>query len=279
MINLSVFNQSRQIMPKTLPKELTSYDFLKTFAVVFMIIDHIGWYFFPEDNWWRVVGRLCVPVWFFLIGYANSRDLSPRLWMGAFILFCGDLIAGQYFFPLNILATMIIVRLFIDQIMERSLHTTNTFWAINTLLFLLILPSGMLFEYGTQGFILAILGYLMRRRHELPEQKDLINTYFAFAMGSFVAMQFILFNLTEPQLITLIAGLLLVMGSLYVFKAANYPKLTKKLPRPLIWVFQFGGRRTLEIYVAHLLLFKALGMYGDPERFTFLEWGWFFTGL
>ena len=32
------------------------------------------------------------------------------------------------------------------------------------------------------------------------------------------------------------------------------------------------GRYTLEIYVAHLLLFKALGAMIDPERFQLFDW-------
>ena len=47
-------------MPKVLPRELTSYDFLKTFAVVFMVIDHAGFFFFPDNDWMRVAGRLSV---------------------------------------------------------------------------------------------------------------------------------------------------------------------------------------------------------------------------
>ena len=35
---------------KQLPRELTSYDFLKAFALITMVIDHTGYYFFPEQR-------------------------------------------------------------------------------------------------------------------------------------------------------------------------------------------------------------------------------------
>ena len=73
-------------MTKNLPRDLTSYDFLKAVAVLLMVIDHVGFYFYPDQQWFRVFGRLCVPIWFFLIGYARSRDLSLYLWGGMILL-------------------------------------------------------------------------------------------------------------------------------------------------------------------------------------------------
>ncbi len=266
-------------MSKPLPKELTSYDLLKTFAVVFMVVDHVGFYFFPDDNWWRVAGRLCVPVWFFLIGYANSRDLSPRLWAGAVILICSDILAGLYFFPLNILASMLIIRLSIDGLMQRALRSVSHFWAVITMLFLLAIPSGMVFEYGTLGFILAIFGYLLRRRDELKlKYKELLNHYFAFSAVAFIGLQSVLFGFETPQPMALTAGIMVVMGALYMFKPVTLPKLTEKMPRPFTWLLQLAGRRTMEIYVAHLLLFKILGVIYQPERFALLDWDLFYMG-
>ena len=80
---LSPFVTRYYMASKTLPSSITSYDILKTFAVLTMIIDHIGLYFFPDEMWWRVIGRLSFPVWLFLIGYAQSRDIPKLLILGA----------------------------------------------------------------------------------------------------------------------------------------------------------------------------------------------------
>lgn len=264
-------------MTKPLPKELTSYDLLKTFAVVLMIVDHIGFYFFPDDSWWRVAGRMCVPVWFFLIGYANSRDLGPRLWIGAAIVAASDVGAGLYGFPLNILATMAIIRLLIDPLMERAMRSPSHFWGVNTMLFLLIVPTSFVFEYGTHGFILAIFGYLLRRREELTN-KELINHYYAFASVSFIGIQTVLFGFEQPQPMVLAIGILAVMAMLLTFKPAVLGRLTAMTPRPLVWLLQLTGRRTLEIYVAHLLIFKIIGIIVSPERFDPFSWELFYKG-
>src|SRR5687768_12599522 len=117
-------------MKKTLPKDITSYDLWKTFAVIFMVFDHVGFYFHPDEMGWRIAGRLCVPVWFFLIGYARSRDIGPRLWLGAGILVVANAVAGMAVLPLNILATMIIIRISIDAIMDRALVSKKLFWPV-----------------------------------------------------------------------------------------------------------------------------------------------------
>lgn len=262
-------------MPKVLPKDLTSYDFFKTFAVILMLVDHIGFYFFPENLWWRVFGRMCVPVWFFLIGYAQSRDLSPRLWIGAALLVAGNFIAGMSIVPLNILATMIAVRLIIDPLMKHTLRKPSAFWAVMTMMMFLIIPSGVATEYGTQAVIMAVYGYLLRHRDELPDAQKFITQYMVFAMVSFVVFQFFVFLFPEPLFITLCFGIMAVMGALYFFRPVTFPKLTQAMPGPFVWLFRLMGRRTLEIYVFHLLLFKGLALWLEPDRFVLLDWKWF----
>lgn len=63
---------------RMLPREVTSYDLLKCAAVIIMVIDHVGFYFYPENLWFRAVGRIGFPVWFFLVGYARGRDIPPQ---------------------------------------------------------------------------------------------------------------------------------------------------------------------------------------------------------
>ena len=75
-------------MPRTLPKDLTSHDLLKAFAVIIMVIDHAGYYFFPDQEWWRAIGRIGFPIWFFLVGHARGRVISRKLIIGAGLLAC-----------------------------------------------------------------------------------------------------------------------------------------------------------------------------------------------
>ncbi len=253
---------------------LTSYDFLKAFAVIFMIADHVGFYFFPEDTWWRVAGRLCVPVWFFLIGYARSRDTGLRLWIGAALLAAGGMTVGMSVFPLNVLATMIIVRVILDPLMGAISRSRLLFWAACVFMALLALPTEEIFEYGTQAILMAMVGWLARRRDEWELPRQTREQYFIFALTSFLVVQFIHFGFDSTQFTILCFGILGVIGGLLYFKPRTYPRLTARLPRSVVFLFQVMGRRTLEIYVTHLLLFKALGLMLFPDRFQLFHWTW-----
>lgn len=253
---------------KELPREITSYDLFKTFAVISMVADHVGYYFYPDEMWWRVAGRLCVPVWFFLIGYARSRDIGPRLWIGAGILVAANIIAGMTIFPLNILATMIVVRLSIDVIMDRALVSKKLFWPVMVVLLAAVLPTSMAVEYGSQAILMAAFGYLVRWREQL-KYPELVSQYFVFALATFVFTQAAMFAFSETEALALSFGILTVMGGLFFFRPVTYPRLTAGLG-PLAALFRFTGRYTLEIYVAHLILFKAALLLNG--RLTAFDW-------
>lgn len=264
-------------MTKEFSKDITSYDLMKTLAVGLMIVDHIGFYFYPEDNWWRVVGRVCVPIWFYLIGYARSRDLGPRMWIGGALLIAGDMVIGHYVLPLNILFTMIIMRLAVDPLMRTAIRTPQSLAPLGALMLTLGLPTMALFEYGTIGLILTATGWLARHESDPDVQaslsRDTINYYWLFAYIAYVIMQVITFGFDQPQFMVMAAGVFFSFGLIYFFKPATYPGLTKGLGS-LAGVLRFTGRRTLEIYVAHLLLFKGLALLTQPDRFHLFQWKW-----
>jgi len=134
------------------------------------------------------------------------------------------------------------------------------------------IPSYQIAEYGTQALITAIFGYLVRHRDELSDKKQ-VDYYMIFALVGFVAIQQLNFGFSLPQFLFVVGGTMAVRLVLYYFKPRTYPVLTGKLPAPATFFVQFCGRRTLEIYVVHLLLFKAAGMALDPARFAFLGGG------
>lgn len=258
---------------KVLPRDITSYDLLKAFAVVIMIIDHIGFYFFPEALWWRAVGRIGFPVWFFLVGHASGRDLPAKLLWGIGILTVGNILSGMPLFPLNALMTIALIRLVIDPVMAFALRSKLNLWGVGGVLFLLAIPTSMLSEYGTMALITAMFGYMVRHQDEIKND-EMIVQFMLFALLAFVVLQYLVFSFSVPQIAFVAFGTAIVRLRLYYFEAASYPEMTQKLAAPLRAVIQICGRRTLEIYVVHLFVFKMLAMALGIEDFGFLDWKW-----
>lgn len=55
---------------------LTSYH-LKLLAAATMVVDHVGVVFYPDDDWFRIVGRISFPlfVWLLVQGEAYTKDV------------------------------------------------------------------------------------------------------------------------------------------------------------------------------------------------------------
>lgn len=262
-------------MVRRFPSDLTSYDLLKTWAVVAMIIDHTGYYFYPEDDWFRAIGRLCVPVFFFLIGYANSRDLGPKMWIGTGILLAANVVTGLYVFPLNILATMLFLRIVIDRVMQATLSDYEKFTGFLLIVVFLTLPSEAAWEYGTMGLPIAMYGWL--RRH--PDRTGFLNPLGValvgvFAMGFYAFAESVLFGLDRAQTLFVALGSFGLFGVMAAFRPVTFPRLSGVLPAPASGAVRLMGRYSLEIYVVHLVIFKFAALLMGDERF-----GWFDVSL
>ena len=60
-------------------------DWLKTAAIILVAVDHFGYFFIDNSDWWSVFGRLAAPSFFFLMGYAHTRTV-PFLWIWLAVL-------------------------------------------------------------------------------------------------------------------------------------------------------------------------------------------------
>lgn len=277
ILSLRLLRMDGVCMGKVLSKELTSYDLLKCVAVIIMIIDHVGYYFYPDILWFRAIGRIGFPVWFFLIGHSTGRDMSVVFLGGAAALTGMNFVAGMDILPLNALVTIMCIRLILDETMRQMLVNKAAFIGLLIMMFFLIIPTGIFVEYGTQALILAVFGYVVRHRPEVSgfkSPKDVITLAMVISLMSFVIMQQMMFMFDMAEMLFMGTGTLIFCMILQSFKPISFPALTQKVPGVVRWFIQFCGRRTLEIYIVHLLLFKAAMMIIMPEAYGFMEWSW-----
>ncbi|MEM7617877.1 MAG: TraX family protein [Pseudomonadota bacterium] len=252
-------------------KELTSYDLLKLLAVITMIIDHVGHYFFPEVSEFRAIGRMSMPIWLFLVGFANTRELPPILWGGAFILLASYLVAGNPILPLNILFTIIVARAVLDTFAKIIFKNTESFLFGVTAMVFLAIPTSALFDYGTLALMWALFGYLCRYQTEMELSSKKLLGFLGVTTIVYLMYQQVFFMFESTSTLMMTISVSISAAVLYNFKAQALPDLTTKLPNLLNSFVKFCGRKTLYIYVVHLILFLAIGFFTQPERFGFFD--------
>jgi len=233
---------------------LTSRDLWKSLAILWMVIDHIGMYFFPEELWWRTIGRLSAPIWFFFAGYSSPSKRYP---IELFFL-CGLLTVSKWWLgysalPINILATILMCRAFIHLI-EVYFHKQPE-WTVYLLLAIWYLPTTLLFEYGSVALIVAYAGYCVRLHPRKPQ------TFIAMALAFFTytLIEGHAIGYSPVQFVVITSGVALELWSLWHFQAKRFATgNTQHLTAPLRYI----GRNTQYIYVLHVMLFMWLA---DPS--------------
>lgn len=258
-------------MNKPKPQDVTSYDIIKAVAVVIMICDHIGYYFYPDNLWWRAVGRIGFPVWFFLPGYAQGRGVGKSLWVGGLMLVAGNLIVGLPLLPVNALFTIIMIRLSVDSITKLVHRQEPLFWGVCLLLILLYVPTNAFAEYGSLGVLFGLFGWLVRNVDKVENGVRKKTRFGIFAFLTFLILQQWMppsgFHFSPAQFFVMAFCTAGTCWALFNFRAENYPGFAVRAGKPLTWLTKFLGRRTLEIYVFHLLLFKAILLCQYPQNF------------
>lgn len=255
-----------------LTTNLTSYDFVKCVTLIFMLIDHTGAFFIPDDPWWRVFGRLGFPAWFFLAGFSDSRSVSKELWIGAAILIAVTMILGMNIFALNALVSYICIRIFMTPHYQRYFSSWELLLYVTFAMTLLAYPTNHIFEYGTLAFMVAMMGYATRHKDDISIGKSGRIVFFSAVIIATSIIEINLFNFDMEQGLTCVALLSVAAVILFHFKRAEYPQLTQQFPKPLTSLIQFCGRYTLEIYVIHLVLVRTyVFFFMNDGRFEFME--------
>ncbi|MDH8676942.1 TraX family protein [Fusibacter bizertensis] len=145
-------------------------NFIKMFAIITMLIDHIGKILYPDVLILQIIGRIAFPLFAYciVVGVLYTNDVKQYVLR---LALCG--IVSQPFYVLafdtdwlvsNIFLTLLVGVLVIQTIVERR-------WI---LLGLLIVFSGVSnIDYGLRGILLMIVFYVFR---ENPRKSILMST-------------------------------------------------------------------------------------------------------
>lgn len=151
---------------KNIKRPLNLYDILKVLALVCMVIDHVGYFLFPELIWMRRVGRIAFPVFLFLVGYNHSYRRRRSLWIWWAVVQLGlrwSMTQGIWGYGgtiwINILLAIAVTRVLL---WVASRHR----WAVVLVYIVgayLLWESVEVVEYGTMSLIRWCAGYGIRR--------------------------------------------------------------------------------------------------------------------
>jgi hypothetical protein len=243
--------------------QLNSHNLLKFAAIFLMAVDHIGRYIFPEQEWLRLLGRFSAPIFLFLVGYSLNYKSKKDIffWAGLLIIYTG--LINHQIFPLNILVTIILARLFLSWADKREYLQTQ----ILVILLVLVIWWALtffIFDYGTQGFTFAVCGYLVAKGWHNMQTK----IFFVAIIVFYIATQraFMEFNIVQILVLTL--GICTLFWYFYNYKLTTY-KYSGLLKSPVIFV----SRYSLEFYVIHLIILQGISAFViDADKYQTFKW-------
>lgn len=156
-------------------------------AMLTMLIDHIGYVFFPDEMLWRTIGRIAFPIYVYALvqGHlhtSNKLKYGIRLFMIALV----SQIPYELAFDttrFNVVGTLLIAFLvmnILDRISSKILSGA------------MILLFGTLmqvfpFDYGAYGLILVLL-FRYLSSHELVLAHVILNVVYLFSNNSILQM-------------------------------------------------------------------------------------------
>lgn len=249
---------------------LNTIDLAKFFAIILMVVDHFGFYFFPENLWFRAIGRICVPIWLFFTGYSKpgSQNFQIAILAAILVLFRGWNLFPV--FPVNILFTILICRIYSTSIAKFcSLENGSVLnlFVIFVALLVWYLPTGYLFEYGTLAFMFTICGFLQKKK---PHH---YNTIVSFVVTTllFIFIEIQRFAFSNQQIIVMSIGVMLVMWLLcnMKLKAVTY---AKEMPIIFRNSIRFVARNSLYFYFLHIVIFVILSKILLPNKYIVFRW-------
>jgi len=246
-------------------------DWLKFAAIIFVAIDHFGYFFVVDNEWWSVWGRLAAPTFFFLIGFAQSRTVPLRwILLGGLLTLLEFWNTDDGWVTPNILFSLALVRILRPYVLDLLQRYSWITFALLVSVLLIILPSSaQLVDYGAEGWLWSLFGLCqrihadsasttfrqdqvqtlnsMRRRTTESDLMRLIAGLFAASI--YVWQEQLEFVFSNIHLAGCIIGVSILSIALLNFR--RRPSFVQP-PTPIAQVLLFIGRHTLEIYAIQL---------------------------
>jgi hypothetical protein len=236
-------------------RPVTTTDVWKFLGVVFVLVDHYGFFFDNDQDWWRVFGRLAAPIFFFFVGFARTRRVPGRwLVLGVLLTVAEAWTEDFEKFDLNILLNFALVRLALPVVEQRIMPFPGRTALLALGIILLIRPVQPVMEYGAEGWLWALFGLSHRLALESATPRAL---WTRNALAGLVAPVYMIAEIIDYEFrLTTGAALVLCVAALAAalvrFRRSD---LRQQPPELVAALLRFTGRYSLEIYAITLFAF------------------------
>jgi hypothetical protein len=253
-------------------------DWLKTAAIILVSVDHFGYFFIENDQWWSVFGRLAAPPFFFLMGYAQTRTLPLNwIWFGVILTLLESWNADWSWVAPNILLSLALIRVARPyvQILVKH-HSWAAFALLVSAFFGALTIAAKIVDYGAEGWLWALFGLYQRMYVDNRSVPDVVgagqspttpprtmteNTGIMRLLACLVAAVIYVWQEQREYSFSQVhfAALILSVGvlSLSLCLFLRGPSRIQP-PEPIAGALRFIGRRTLEIYAIQLAGFELI---------------------
>jgi peptidoglycan/LPS O-acetylase OafA/YrhL len=254
------------------PRAVDNADWLKTAAIISVAAGHFGFFFVEDDRWWSVFGRLAAPIFFFLMGYAQSRTVPQRwIWLGIILTLLESWNAHWTWVAPNILLSFALIRTvrpYVQILVQR--HGWAAFALLVFALFLVLPIAEKIADYGAEGWLWALFGLYQRMyvdgrsvtdaggaaqgsappTHTMTENVSRMRLLACFvAAVVYVWQEQREYSFPRIHLAVFILEVCVLSPSLCLFRRG--PSRIQP-PEAIAVPLRFIGRRTLEIYAIQL---------------------------
>jgi len=232
------------------PRPFDSWDVVKLVALVLMAIDHTGYFFYPDDNWLRAIGRGTAPIFLFLGGYAGSYRFKWDLLILALLMSISDLLLAGHLRPQNILFNILLCRLLLGWMERHGKKINHPYeWFFGCMAWL---ATNFLFHYGSFGMVFAICGYMKKRGQDYPQK--LQRNYWLLAFLSYAIFSALLgsFSFFDTLLMSSTLALVAMMLWRLKIKTIDTTRWPMGLARTAKTISLYSGY----IYAFHLIVLE-----------------------
>jgi hypothetical protein len=254
------------------PHAVDNTDWLKTAAIILVVVDHIGYFFIDDAQWWSVFGRLAAPTFFFLLGFAQTRIVPLHwIWLGVILTLLDSWNTGWTWVAPNILLSLALIRIARPYVQILMQHHGWAAFALLVSALCAVLPiAAKIVDYGAEGWLWALFGLFQRLyidgrlatdadgtaqssappAHAMTENVRLVRLLACFvAAFVYVWQEQREFSFSQIHFAAFILGVSVLSLSLCLFRRG--PSRIQP-PESIAGALRFIGRRTLEIYAIQL---------------------------